>query len=85
LWNSKTLSISRIGWIIAGTCARQDSGYGSPMKFLAAMFAYLAIGIVLGWGILLTVKGNPWLLIAGFLGYVVLLGAIGCIPQKSDH
>ena len=55
------------------------------MKFLAAMVAYLAMGVVLGWGILLTVKGNPWLLIAGFLGYVVLLGVIGCLPKQSNH
>jgi len=55
------------------------------MNFLASMFVYLVMGVVLGWGILLAVKGNPWLLIASFVTYVVLLGAIGCLPQKSDH
>jgi len=55
------------------------------MKFLAAMSAYLAMGLVLGAGILLTVKGNPWLLIVGILGYLVTLGTIGCLPQKSHH
>ena len=35
------------------------------MKFLLAIIAYLVIGLVLGWGILLAVKGEPWLLIVG--------------------
>jgi hypothetical protein len=55
------------------------------MKFVAAMLAYLAMGVIIGWGILLVTKGNPWLLIVGFLGYLVLLGTIGCLPQKADH
>ena len=55
------------------------------MKFLAAMLAYLAIGVVLGGGILLTVQGNPWLLITGALGYIMALGVVGCLPQKSHH
>jgi hypothetical protein len=55
------------------------------MNFLVAIFVYLAMAVVLGWGILLTVNGNPWLLIASFIGYLVLLGAIGCIPLKSNH
>ncbi len=38
------------------------------MKFLLAILAYLAIAAVLGWGILLTVRGEPWLLIVGVPG-----------------
>ena len=53
------------------------------MKFLFAVLAYLAIGAVLGWGILLAVKGSPWVLIAGFVTYVVAFGRIGCMPKKS--
>lgn len=53
------------------------------MKFLAAILAYLVIGLVLGWGILLAVKGNAWLLIVSFLAYVILFGKIGCLPKKS--
>jgi len=53
------------------------------MKFLWAIVAYLLIGLVLGWGILLMIKGHPWLLIAGCLGYVFAFGAIGCLPKKS--
>ena len=41
------------------------------MKLLMAVLAYLLIGLVLGWGILSAVKGNPWILIAGFIVYAV--------------
>ncbi len=55
------------------------------MKFLLAILAYLLIGLVLGWGILLAVHGNPWLLILGFLAYVVAFGKLGCLPAKKSH
>ena len=53
------------------------------MKFLLAIMAYLVIGLVLGWGILLAVKGEPWLLIVGFLAYAVAFAKLGCLPKKS--
>ena len=53
------------------------------MKFLIAILAYLVIGFVLCWGILLAVRGNPWLLIVGFLAYVVAFAKLGCLPKKS--
>ena len=53
------------------------------MKFLLAIIAYFLIAVILGWGILLAVKGNPWLLIVGFIGYVVAFGKLGCLPGKS--
>jgi len=53
------------------------------MKFLLAIVAYLVIGLVLGWGILLTVKGEPWLLIVGFLAYTAVFATVGCLPKKS--
>ena len=53
------------------------------MKFMRAIFAYLVIGLVLGWGILLTVKGEPWLLIVGFLAYAVAFAKLGCLPKNS--
>jgi hypothetical protein len=53
------------------------------MKFLLAILAYLAIALVLGWGILLTVHGNPWLLIIGSLAYVVAFARLGCLPGKG--
>ncbi len=53
------------------------------MKFLMAIVTYLVIGAVLGLGILLTVKGNPWLLIASSLAYVAAFAKLGCLPHKS--
>ena len=54
------------------------------MKFLLAIIAYLVLGLVLGVGILLTVKGQPWLLIVGVLIYVLAFARFGCLP-KSSH
>jgi hypothetical protein len=53
------------------------------MKFLLAIVAYLVIGLVLGCGILLTVKGEPWLLIVGFLAYAAAFAKLGCLPKKT--
>lgn len=53
------------------------------MKFLLAIVAYLVIGLVLGCGILLTVKGEPWLLIVGFLAYAAAFAKLGCLPKQS--
>jgi len=53
------------------------------MKFLLAIVAYLVIGLLLGWGILLAVKGQPWLLIVGFLAYAVAFAKLGCLPMQS--
>ena len=53
------------------------------MKFLLAILAYLVFGLVLGCGILLAVKGQPWLLIVGFLIYVAAFAKLGCLPKQS--
>jgi len=53
------------------------------MKFLLAMLVYLMIAAMLGWGILLTVKGSPWLLLCGIAIYLLLLIKIGCLPKES--
>ena len=53
------------------------------MKFLWAIIVYLVIGLLLSWGILLTIKGEPWLLIVGFLTYSVAFAKLGCLPKKS--
>jgi len=53
------------------------------MKLLLVIVAYLAISLLLGWGILLAVKGNPWLLIIGTLAYAISFAKIGCLPGKS--
>ena len=53
------------------------------MKLMWAIVAYLVIGLVLGWGILLTVRGEPWLLIVGFLAYLAAFVHFGCLPKNS--
>ena len=53
------------------------------MKFLWAIIAYLIISLLLSWGILLAVRGEPWLLIVGFLTYAVAFAKLGCLPKKS--
>ena len=52
------------------------------MKLLLAVMAYLVIGAVLGWGILLTVRGQPWLLIVGVLVYTLAFAKLGCLPKS---
>src|SRR5438093_109057 len=64
-------------------CMKSTRAYPPDMKFVMAVVAYLVIGFVLGWGILLAVKGHLWLLIVGALAYVVAFGRIGCLPKKS--
>jgi hypothetical protein len=53
------------------------------MKFLLAIVAHLVIAGILGWGILLAVKGQPGLLIVGFLTYAIAFATLGCLPKKS--
>ena len=65
------------------SCAGGKADYIPGMKLVLAILAYSMIGLVLGWGILLTVKGNPWLLIAGFLAYAVAFAKLGCLPRQS--
>ncbi len=57
----------------------------SCMKLIWAILAYLLIAVVLGWGILLTVHGEPWLLIVGFLTYAVAFAILGCLPRHSPE
>ena len=54
------------------------------MKLFSAILVYLIIGLILGWGMLLAVKGSWWFLVAGVLAYVIAFGKIGCLP-KSHH
>jgi hypothetical protein len=53
------------------------------MKFVLALLAYLLMALVLGWGILLAARGNPWLLVAGFATYAVAFAALGCLPKQG--
>jgi hypothetical protein len=53
------------------------------MKFLWSIIAYLVIGVLLSWGMLLAIKGEPWLLIVGFLTYAAAFAKLGCLPKQS--
>ena len=53
------------------------------MKFLLAIMAHLVMGLLLGWGILLTIKGQPWLLVVGLLAYGAAFAKLGCLPKQS--
>ena len=51
------------------------------MKLALAVLVYVLMGVVLGAGILLTVAGKPWFLIAAIIAYVVAFGKIGCMTH----
>ena len=53
------------------------------MKFLLTIVVYLLMGLLLGSGMLLAIKGEPWLLIVGVLGYALTFAKVGCLPGKS--
>jgi len=53
------------------------------MKLLLVILVYVALSFLLGWGILLSFKGNPWLLIIAFVTYCISFAKIGCLPGKS--
>jgi len=56
------------------------------MKFFGALLAYVAIGGILCWGILLgTTKGNWWFLGISLFAYVVAFAKIGCLPAGDSH
>jgi hypothetical protein len=51
------------------------------MKFCLAILAYLLIGAVLGWGILLAVTGKPLFLVVATLVYLISFARIGCLTH----
>ena len=51
------------------------------MNFLASMVVYLLIGLALGWGILLAMKGSLWFFVAGLVVYILAFAKIGCLPK----
>ena len=55
------------------------------MKFLLPVIAYLAMGFILGYGVLLASRGSFTFLVIGALAYVVAVGKLGCLPGKSAH
>ncbi|HKS36413.1 MAG TPA: hypothetical protein VJW76_04425 [Verrucomicrobiae bacterium] len=49
------------------------------MKLVYAYLTWLVMGAVLATGIVLAVKGNPWLLIIGAAAFLVAFAKIGCL------
>jgi hypothetical protein len=66
-------------------CTSAKTGYNGRVKFTLSIAAYLLVAALLSWGVLLATQGKPWLLIAGALGYIIALGAIGCRPPQGHH
>ena len=54
----------------------------SAMKFYWAIVVYLIIGAVLAWGMLLTFRGNFWVLPVVLIAYIVAFAKIGCLPKS---
>ncbi|MHC1766405.1 MAG: hypothetical protein AB9869_19245 [Verrucomicrobiia bacterium] len=52
------------------------------MKFTLALVVYLLMGLVLGWGILLVMKGSYWFLIAGLIAYLIAFARFGCTGHE---
>ena len=48
------------------------------MKLISSIAVHVAIAVLLGVGLVLMVHGKPALLIAGAIGYCLLLGKVGC-------
>jgi membrane protein implicated in regulation of membrane protease activity len=51
------------------------------MKLLRVYLTWFAMAAVLATGIVLAVKGSPWLLILGFLGFIVAFAKLGCLDN----
>jgi hypothetical protein len=52
------------------------------MKFIASVVVYLLIGAVIGWGILMAMKGNLWFLIVSLVVYLAAVAKLGCLPKS---
>lgn len=52
------------------------------MQFVLALLVWLLMGIVIGWGLLLFVKGaTVWLLVASVAVFIILMAKIGCLSH----
>ena len=49
------------------------------MKLFYACLVYVLMGAVLAAGIIMAVKGSPWLLIISFLAYLIIFSKVGCL------
>jgi len=51
------------------------------MKLLLAFIVWFAMAAVLIKGLVMAIDGTAWLLVVGLLGFVVLVGKIGCLSH----
>jgi hypothetical protein len=51
------------------------------MKLFLAFLVWIGMGAVLVKGLLMAVDGKMWLLAVGLVGFVVLVGKIGCLSH----
>jgi len=51
------------------------------MKLFLAFAVWIGMGAVLVKGLLMAVNGSMWLLAVGVLGFIVLVGKIGCLSH----
>ena len=51
------------------------------MKLFLAFLVWIMMGAVLVTGMIRAVHGSPWLLIIGLIGFVCLVGKIGCLSH----
>ena len=55
--------------------------FSAPMKLLLAFLVWISMGAVLVKGLLMAVNGSFWLLSLGVIGFIVLVGKIGCLSH----
>lgn len=51
------------------------------MKFLLAILVWVIMGVVIGAGILLAMKGTLWLLLVSLLAFILMVAKIGCLSH----
>ena len=61
------------------------AGYGRFMQILAAIAAFLGIGVALGVGLLLAMKGYYLPLVVIFLAWTFAFARFGCLPPGDSH
>jgi hypothetical protein len=49
------------------------------MKLVLAWLVWLGMAAVLATGLVLAVKGSPWLMILGFLAFLLAFAKYGCL------
>ncbi len=52
------------------------------MQFFLAILVWLLMGFLIGWGLVIAIKGGAlWLLALSVIGFIVLVGKIGCLSH----